>query len=95
MSFKNATGDYYSNCMIEAIRAKIKWKNQIKIIFLPPWKNDAFCCHFMWHDLADNNLKDFHNVTYMPHWWSNICFKGYIRVRPYSVYKNWLKTKEW
>ena len=30
MSFKDSTGDYYSNCMIEAIKAKIKWKNQIK-----------------------------------------------------------------
>ena len=27
--------EYYSNCLFEAIKAKIKWGKQIKIIYIP------------------------------------------------------------
>ena len=93
MGFWNQKGDYYSNCLIEAIKAKIKWKSQIKIIYIPPNKNDVFCPHFMWHDLVDDNIKDFHNVTWSKGGPCNeTIFLGYIRVRPYSVYERWKKT---
>ena len=55
--------EHYSNCLIEAIKAKIKWGKQIKIIYIPSWKNEVFCPHFMWHDLTDGNLYDFHYYT--------------------------------
>lgn len=34
--------DYYSNCLFEAIKAKIKWGKQVKIIYIPSWKMKYF-----------------------------------------------------
>ena len=88
--------DYYSNCLIEAIKAKIKHKSKIKIIYIPSWNNEVCCPHFMQHDLVDDNIKDFHaEQGYVEKWWNLFLFKGHIRCRPYSVYENWLKTKNW
>lgn len=44
------TNDYYSNCIIEAFRAKLKdWKN-VKITYISPFRNVVFCPHFLWSD---------------------------------------------
>ena len=88
--------EYYSNCLIETIKAKIKWGKQIRIIHIPARKNEVFCPHFMWHDLLDDNIKDFHAENgYVEKWYNIFLFKGYIRCRPYSVYEKWLKNKTW
>ena len=88
--------DYYSNCLFEAIKAKIKWGKQVKIIYIPSWKNEVFCPHFMWHDLATDTIKDFHaGHGYIEKWYNLFLFKGHIRCRPYSVYERWLKTNKW
>ena len=84
--------EYYSNCLIEALKAKIKYGKEIKIIFIPAKRNDVYCPHFMWHDLLDGNIKDFTAKPYEEKWWNFFIFKGYIRVRPYAVYEKWLKT---
>lgn len=84
---------YWSNCLIEAIKAKIKWGNKIKIIYISPRKNDIFCPHFMWYDVLAGNVKDFTaDPGFANKWYSNILFKGHIRVRPYAVYERWLKS---
>lgn len=83
-------GEYLSNCFIEAIKAKIKHSKEIKIIHLPARENDIYCVHWMWHDLRDNNIYDFHAVSPKDHWWNFIIFKGYIRIKPYSVWEKWL-----
>ena len=31
--------DYYSNCLFEAIKAKIKWGRQVQIIYIPSWQS--------------------------------------------------------
>ena len=88
--------DYYSNCLFEAIKAKIKWGKRVKIIYIPSWKNEVFCPHFMWHDLATDTIKDFHaEHGYIEKWYNLFLFKGHIRCRPYSVYERWLKTNKW
>ena len=87
--------EYYSNCLFEAIKAKIKYGDQIKLIFIPSWENDVNCPHMMWHDLADDNMKDFNSDGYIEKWWNLFLFKGHIRIRPYKVYERWLKTKSW
>lgn len=51
------TKDYYSNCLFEAIKAKFKCGKQVKIIYIPSWKNEVFCPHFMWHDLATDTKR--------------------------------------
>ena len=96
MGFINQKGDYYSNCFIEAIKSKIKFGNEIKIIYISPKNNDVFCPHFMWKDLTNNTIKDFHNVKFVKGGFCNeTIFLGYIRVRPYSVYERWLKNGKW
>ena len=41
---------FYSNCLFESIKHKIKdWKN-IKITYIPAQYNECFCHHFMWSD---------------------------------------------
>jgi hypothetical protein len=88
--------EYYSNCLIEALKAKIKWGKQVKIIYIPSWKNEVFCPHFMWHDLTNDTIKDFHaEYGYVEKWYNLFWFKGHIRCRPYSVYERWLKTHSW
>ena len=53
---ESGNGEYYSNCLIEAIKAKIKWGKQIQLIYIPARKNDVYCPHMMWHDLADDTI---------------------------------------
>lgn len=87
--------DHWGNCLTEVIKAKLQHGKNIKVIFIPPWKNEVFCPHFMWHDLRDNNLYDFHSPEPLKSAWHEVWFKGCIRVRPYAVYERWLKTKQW
>lgn len=48
--FEIITNDYYSNCLIEAIKAKLKdWKH-IRITFVSPFDNEVFCPHILWSD---------------------------------------------
>lgn len=53
--------EFYSNCLIEAIKAKLRLGKEIKIIHI--------------------KSKD-------------VYFRGRIRIRPYSVYENFLKAKQ-
>ena len=43
-------GEYYSNCLIEAMKAKIKHPIKVKIKYIPAYMNEVFCTHVMWHD---------------------------------------------
>ena len=89
----NENKEYYSNCVLEAIKAKLKWGKQVRIIYIPAKKNDVYCPHMMWHDLANDTIKDFHaEHGYIEKWYNLFCFKGHIRRRPYSVFERWLKT---
>lgn len=42
--------DYYSNCMIEAIKFKLRNFKNVKITVVAPWYNEVFCPHFLWSD---------------------------------------------
>ncbi len=82
---------YWSNCFIEAIKAKIKYGEEIKVIHLKAKENEVYCPHWVWHDLRDNNVYDFHApAPYHEHWWNFLLFKGSIRIRPYSIWEKWL-----
>lgn len=48
--FEIISKDFYSNCLIEAIKAKVKdWKH-IKLTYVSPFDNEVFCPHIMWSD---------------------------------------------
>ena len=84
---------FYSNCLIEAIKAKIRHPIKIKIKYIPARLNEVFCPHLMWHD--GEYTYDFwacgHLKPYQILW-----HKGKIRKSEYDYYNKCIKTlKEW
>lgn len=87
--------EYYSNCMVEAIKAKMH-NPQIKLYFCKPriTENGRFqMFHFMWSDgIADYDFSDL-NGEEIP-WYKNFIFKGRLRkfergfAERYSSYRN-------
>lgn len=87
--------EYHSNCLIEAIKAKIKDKN-VKIYFCRPriTENGHFqMCHCMWTDgIADYDFSDREECALK--WYQCLWFKGAIRqfeygfAKRYSEYRN-------
>lgn len=85
--------EWYSNCFLEAVKAKIKYKKEIDIIFIPAKKNDVNCPHVMWKDKRDNTICDFYCDKYLEHWWNFFWWKGHIRKRPYDIFERWWATR--
>lgn len=67
--------DYYSNCLIEAIKAKLK-NPKVKITYVSPFVNEVFCPHFLWSD--GKNDYDFGVERHLK-WYEILLFKGHIR----------------
>lgn len=96
--FSVASGYYYSNCLIEALKAKIH-NPKVKIYFCKPRiVNGNFqTFHFMWSDSdADYDFSDMHRGEMK--WYKYFIFRGSIRkfnkgfAKKYSRYRN-KKTK--
>lgn len=88
--------DYVSNCLVEALRAKLKdWKH-VKIIYVSPFRNEVFCPHFMWTDGKFDY--DFGNEGVKVGMFQNWTFhKGHIRKRLLGFnqkYKNMCKNRQ-
>jgi hypothetical protein len=47
--FSIISKEYYSNCLIEAVKAKLK-DRKVSITFVSPFDNEEFCPHFLWSD---------------------------------------------
>lgn len=75
--------DFYSNCLLEAIKAKIK-NPKIKIMYLPAFLNEVPCPHWMWLD--EEGEHDFHYKGYLP-WYKWVWHKGCIRTVHRGCYK--------
>ena len=75
--------DFYSNCLLEAIKAKIK-NPKIKIMYLPAFLNEVPCPHWMWLD--EEGEHDFHYKGGLP-WYKWIWHKGHIRTVHRGCYK--------
>lgn len=90
MKTKYLTNFYYSNCFIEAVKAKIK-NPLVKIAFVP--RSEKGTPHFLWSD--GKHDYDF-GVEAELKWYQIIWFKGRIRQRALGFnerYKNSMKTK--
>ena len=73
--YKYITDSYYSNCLIEAIKAKLK-NPKVKIYCCPP--NHREFPHFMWSDGEhDYDFSDYDDRVQQ--WWHCLLFKGKIR----------------
>ena len=88
--FEYITESYFSNCLIEAVKAKLKNKN-VKLYFCKPKKGQMF--HFMWDD--GNASYDFSDCEEDElKWFQRFLFSGRIRkfkngfAKQYSQYRN-------
>lgn len=99
--FQVVSKEYYSNCMVEAIKAKMR-NPQIKLYFCKPrmTENRNFqMFHFMWSDgKADYDFSDLKENELPPY--RNLIFKGVIRkfdlgfAERYSIYRNAKSRKD-
>lgn len=82
--------NYYGNCLTLALRAKVSdWKHT-HIIYLSPENTDSGGWpHFLWYCDLDNNVYDFNPVKHQNTTWEVLWCKGYIKARPYEVFKAW------
>ena len=74
--------DFYSNCLIEAIKAKIKNPTNIKIMFVKPH-------HFMWYEKSSDKVYDFYQRDTFQHWYQMVWHRGYIYCWKYEAYRRW------
>ena len=82
----NPSNEYYSNCLLEAMKAKLKYWNDIKILHV---RSHDGLHHFMWYDRVDNNVYDFQQLDEVKHWLQLLWYRGNIRIRPYNAFARW------
>lgn len=89
ISNKQISKVFYSNCLFEALKAKIKDPKNVKILIVPKKlsKRDGrtrrgFHCFWKIGDL----VYDFKCESNVKYFWQMFLFKGYIRVNSYIKY---------
>lgn len=76
MKAENIKGPFYSNCLIEALKQKIKHPFKVKITMVK--RSEANCPHFLWSDgVNDYDFGVERQITGFHYLW----FEGYIRKR--------------
>lgn len=82
--------NFYSNCLIEALKAKIKHpiKTKIRIVSIP---NSLFP-HFIW--LNNNIVKEFGKDGEVK-WYKSFLYKGYIRTHDIITYQKFCDKFKW
>lgn len=74
------TETYYSNCLIEALRAKYKDPKNVKVgIYWKPWTRKKFWGFHAWWKVGDTDT-EYHfvsidTITWLNYWWH----KGQIK----------------
>lgn len=85
------TNFYYSNCLIEALKAKIKNKS-IKIYYCKPSLKKHQMAHFMWTDgIQDYDFSDKESDHLS--WYNCLWFKGAIRSFPLGFAKKYSQLR--
>lgn len=78
--------EFCSNCFFEAMKAKLRdWEN-VKITYIPPKYNECYCPHFLWSDGKSDY--DFGVERYLK-WYERLWFKGEIRQRRLGWNERW------
>lgn len=93
-TFKYISKELYSNCFIQAIKAKIHDRT-VKLYFCRPrFVNGRFqMFHFMWSDgTADYDFSDLTENCHLP-WYKCFIFKGRIRMFPKGFAEKYSKTE--
>lgn len=77
----------YSNCLIEAIKAKIKDPKAVHIIYLPKKWNDG-ALHFMW--VKDNKV---YHYTHEESEKGGLLFKGIVKEQDFETFEAFILYK--
>lgn len=83
----------YSNCLFEALKAKIKDPKNVQIHLVPPSLNH-FDLHFYWVDEVENRV--FHYTAKNSGIWAKLnifLFKGYQKGTPIILFEELLYKK--
>ena len=82
--------NFYSNCLIEALKAKIKHPitTKIKKVLIP----DSFFPHFIW--INNDVVKEFGKYGKVK-WYNSFLYKGYIRTHEAITYQEISEKLEW
>lgn len=84
---------FYSNCLIEAIKSKMRHPFKVKIRYVPANLNEVFCPHIMWQD--GEYTYDFYAEGYLKPL-QRIWHKGYVRKSEFGYYDKVISTLiEW
>lgn len=82
---------FYSNCLIEALKAKIRDPKNVKILFVSKRFTMSGRFHYFWK--KDNLVYDFKCESNVKHFWQMFLFKGYIRANDFSNYERMIYWK--
>ena len=74
---------FYSNCIFEAIKAKIK-NPKVQLLYIPAFLNEVRCPHIMWLD--EDGEHDFCHKGYLP-WYKWLWHDGTLRTVHRGCYK--------
>lgn len=81
----------YSNCLLEAIKAKIKDPKNVKIDYMPRTLNRGRG-HFLWINYKEEKVYHYHAQDTKP-FWNRPLFNGKLKVMELRVYEGFiLKT---
>ena len=69
--------EFYSNCLVQALKHKIKNKN-VTITYIPAKYRGSIIPHFLW---SDGEYDYDFGVNYNIKWYKSFWFKGKIRKR--------------
>lgn len=95
--YKSITQPFYSNCLFQAIKAKIMNPSKVHLTLISPKYNEVFCIHILWSD--GEHDYDFGTPNWL-NWYQVFWFKGTIRQyklgfnKRYLAYRKHLYIKE-
>lgn len=81
---------FWSNCIIEAVRAKLRNPKDVRFIMIWPWYNEVWCPHLMWTDGAFEY--DFH--AYHIPWWGWLWHRGFIRIKAPGWARSYIDARQ-
>ena len=84
---------YYSNCLFETVKAKLRNWGDIRIQFIPKKFNDARSFHFIWKNTKTNQSFDFKAERTPSNVIKLLWFKGHIRLGLMEIDENGIKNE--
>lgn len=79
---------FYSNCLFEAIKAKIKDPKNVKIHYLE--KRITGSTHFYWYNLSNTPKRGMYDFTHKTKLKQKILFKGCINFNSFNMWESFL-----